>query len=306
MPVPSSGSPSWQPSSWRFTGQVARGSWVLGVPAGLVAFLVLAPFAVGPRAFAENSLVRVLGLLSILIVALVVVVYFVSDVILWGVPAGYLVFLVLSLFGLGPIALGSNRESLLIVASVLLTVLVLSLVLAVYLILDIFLWQALLGSFVFLLLLGLNFQLLTFAKTSLVIVSGLLVTALVVEFTPAPGGSTAGGGGSNAGIGQLTEQVTGRGVSYRTDIWEASAGLIVNRPWFEYEELSLSFIRPLVGYGPEMFKYTFPLESHLGGLLSHAHNFWIHHAVEQGILGFFSSTGLFVAFFVCRGSPAMD
>ena len=137
----------------------ARGSWVIGVPLGLFAFLVLAPFALGPRAFAENSLVRVLGLISILIVALVIFVYFVLDTILWGVPAGYLVFLVLSLFALGPLGFGSTRESLLVVASVLVTVFVLSLVLAVYLILETFLWQALLGSFVFLLLLGVNFQL---------------------------------------------------------------------------------------------------------------------------------------------------
>ena len=128
--------------------------------------------------------------------------------------------------------------------------------------------------------------------------SGLLVTIAVVAFTPAPGGSTSGGDESNTGFGQVRErlssvttQVTGRGISYRTDIWDASAGLIVNRPWFEYEDPILLFIRPLVGYGPEMFKYTFPMESSLGGMLSHAHNFWIHHAVEQGILGFSALRG---------------
>ena len=88
------------------------------------------------------------------------------------------------------------------------------------------------------------------------------------------------------------------GVSYRFDIWDASIKLVANREWFEYEDLSISFIRPLVGYGPELFKYTFPLESPLGGLLSQAHNFWLHHWVEQGILGLFGSIGLFVAFFL--------
>ena len=88
-----------------------------------------------------------------------------------------------------------------------------------------------------------------------------------------------------------------RGLSFRNDIWAASWRLVVNRTWFEYEDLSYSFVRPLIGYGPELFKYTFPLESSLGGLLSHAHNFFIHHAVEQGILGFFASLGLLISFF---------
>ena len=36
----------------------------------------------------------------------------------------------------------------------------------------------------------------------------------------------------------------------------------------------------------------------MGGLLSQSHNFFLHHWVEQGILGLFSSLGLFVAFFL--------
>ncbi len=89
----------------------------------------------------------------------------------------------------------------------------------------------------------------------------------------------------------------GRGLSFRNDIWAASWRLVRDRPWFEYEELSYGLVRPLVGYGPELFKYTFPLESVRGGLLSQAHNFFVHHFVEQGILGGFASVGLVVSFF---------
>ena len=74
--------------------------------------------------------------------------------------------------------------------------------------------------------------------------------------------------------------------------------MITDRPWFEYEDLSLSFWRPLVGYGPEIFKYTFPLASPLGGLLSQAHNFFLHHWVEQGALGFLASIWLIASFFL--------
>ena len=121
----------------------------------------------------------------------------------------------------------------------------------------------------------------------LVIIGAGLVIALFVAFGPNP----------LDWISSIKSQAAGPGLSHRTEIWEGSLKLIWNRPWFEYESLSLSFFRPLVGYGPEMFKYTFPLESPVGGLLSHSHNFFLHHWVEQGVLGLFSSLGLFFAFF---------
>ena len=147
-----------------------------------------------------------------------------------------------------------------------------------------------------------------FARVLLVVSSVLIVAVLIagLESTSAGSGgevsdvTSATIGGDTQDIG-AAEARPGRGLSYRTDIWDASFGLIFSRPWFEYEDLPLSFIRPLIGYGPELFKYTFPLESPLGGLLSQAHNFFIHHWVEQGILGFLASIGLFVAFFAVGG-----
>ena len=143
-----------------------------------------------------------------------------------------------------------------------------------------------------------------YAKKFLVLASGLLIALIVGTAGIAAPASPTDNDGATTGITQIQEPaptvqsaVTGRGLSYRTEIWDASWKLIINRTWFEYENLSLSFLRPLIGYGPELFKYTFPLESPLGGMLSHSHNFFIHHAVEQGILGLFSSVSIFLALF---------
>ena len=81
--------------------------------------------------------------------------------------------------------------------------------------------------------------------------------------------------------------------------WKVSWELIRERPWFEYEDLPLRQLRPIVGYGPDLFRYTYLLKSPAegGGLKplepDHAHNFFIHQTVEQGYLGMLSSLGIF-------------
>lgn len=142
-----------------------------------------------------------------------------------------------------------------------------------------------------------------FAKLFLVMEAGLLIALAVIFLTPSPS-TTESSAGDPTGVDLVQERLSsieeqaGRGgLSHRPDIWKASWGLVIRRPWFGFEDLSISYLRPLTGYGPELFKYTFPLESPLGGLLSQAHNFFLHHWVEQGLLGLFSSLGLFVAFF---------
>ena len=142
------------------------------------------------------------------------------------------------------------------------------------------------------------------ARPSLVLASALvialLVGGLVTTTTQREQPSTpalAEGDASQTAASVAPVEGKQRGLSFRNDIWAASWRLVRDRPWFEYEDVSYSFARPLIGYGPELFKYTFPLESPLGGLLSHAHNFFIHHFVEQGILGGFASVGLVLSFF---------
>ena len=95
--------------------------------------------------------------------------------------------------------------------------------------------------------------------------------------------------------------------SGRATHWRVSWRLFRDRPWPEFDDLNLRWLRPLIGYGPDLFRYTYLLESpaegndQLPSEPDHAHNFFIHHLVVQGILGLFSSLGLFVAVFVAGG-----
>jgi O-antigen ligase len=83
--------------------------------------------------------------------------------------------------------------------------------------------------------------------------------------------------------------------------WRISWRLIRQHPWFAFEELHLRWLRPLIGYGPDLFRYTYLLESPPEGPElyplepDHAHNFFIHQTVEQGFLGLFSFLGVFAA-----------
>ena len=94
--------------------------------------------------------------------------------------------------------------------------------------------------------------------------------------------------------------------SGRGDTWLRSWELIEDRPWFEFDELSFPWIRRLLGYGPDLFRYTYLLRSvPQGGIApvepDHAHNFFINQAVELGVLGFLSSLGIFGAVFLAGG-----
>ena len=90
------------------------------------------------------------------------------------------------------------------------------------------------------------------------------------------------------------------GLGGRLEIWQESWSLMIDRPWFEFDNLSLSGLRPLIGYGPDLFRYVYLLESDPQGPdlvpreSAHAHNFFIHQGVEAGFLGLLSSLGIFV------------
>ncbi|MEC9309276.1 MAG: O-antigen ligase family protein [Chloroflexota bacterium] len=99
----------------------------------------------------------------------------------------------------------------------------------------------------------------------------------------------------------IPSAITSGRLNQRFIIWKASWLLISERPWFESENLPIKPLRPIIGYGPEMFRYVFNLAappSLYGGLpleAGHAHNHFIHQAVTHGILGFISSIGLLLA-----------
>lgn len=108
-------------------------------------------------------------------------------------------------------------------------------------------------------------------------------------------------------FGSVGSEVVSGDISGRGEIWSGSWRLIQDRPWFEFDSLSFPWLRPLIGYGPDLFRYTFLLESLPGSSGSlpvepdHAHNYFIHQTVEQGILGLLGSLGIFVAAIVVGG-----
>ena len=105
----------------------------------------------------------------------------------------------------------------------------------------------------------------------------------------------------------VTSEVRG-GLSGRKQIWEHSWDLVTGRPWFGFDDLSFSYLRPLIGYGPEQFRATYLLVSpplpatnfspnFLPLEVAHAHNIFLHQAVETGFLGLLASGGIYVAVF---------
>ena len=164
-------------------------------------------------------------------------------------------------------------------------------------------------------LLGLVFVFLnwrSFARIGLVLGLSLLLTAAVFFLSDRPHAKT--GGGTDSEESAVTEfltsaasGITGRGLSGRIEIWKNSWQLMVHRPWFKFDDLSMAPIRPLMGYGPETFRYAYLLESSPAGAnlipagALHAHNYFIHQGVEIGFLGLLSSSGVFVALFLVGG-----
>lgn len=126
--------------------------------------------------------------------------------------------------------------------------------------------------------------------------------------------SSGGGGDSGSTAAQLTQRIG----SIKTDVlggfiggrgthWKVSWELIKHRPWFEFDELHFRWLRPLVGYGPDLFRYTYLLESppdefnFLPLEPDNAHNFFIHQTVEQGIFGGVAALALFATVFGVAG-----
>jgi len=151
----------------------------------------------------------------------------------------------------------------------------------------------------------------------LIVVLGAIIPVVgapVLASSALSGHGDDGSTGASTTGGATAAQVTGRIITIKTDVlggfvggrgthWKVSWELIKNRPWFEFDDLSLSWLRPLIGYGPDLFRYTYLLESQPEAYdlrplePDHAHNFFIHQTVEQGILGGLVSLMLFASVF---------
>jgi len=109
-------------------------------------------------------------------------------------------------------------------------------------------------------------------------------------------------------LSSLGSQVAGGGLAGRREIWDNTWEVITERPWFGLDHLSLSFLRPLIGYGPEQFRTTYllvsppnPAANMLPNEVAHAHNFFFHQGVETGFFGLLTSAGLYLAVFASGG-----
>ncbi len=94
------------------------------------------------------------------------------------------------------------------------------------------------------------------------------------------------------------------GLSGRIDIWQNSWNIIIGNPSVDIDDLDLGAVRRFIGYGPDLFRTTYLLESPPTGHsflpqeAAHAHNYFIHQAVELGLIGFLASLSIFGAVFV--------
>ncbi len=153
------------------------------------------------------------------------------------------------------------------------------------------------------------------ARAAALLGIALAVSLLALRFG-APGGATSSdvtgdstGETSASGVEAVEERLTSvysdvasGSFTDRMEIWRASAKLLAERPRIPIEDDPLYFSRHLVGYGPDLYGFVYPLTAPtkwlaLKRLAYSAHNHLIHAAVELGALGLLSQLALFGALF---------
>ena len=163
-----------------------------------------------------------------------------------------------------------------------------------------------LGGAAFLGMVGVFVGWRTMARTTLTLVIAGAVTIILIASLQQFEDESSGGSAAETAEARFTALGSGGGVGElgnRVEIWKGSWRLIADQNWFEFDSLSLSPIRPLIGYGPELFRSAYFLESppigdnRLPHEVAHGHNYFVHQGVELGVLGLLASVGLFVAMF---------
>jgi hypothetical protein len=96
----------------------------------------------------------------------------------------------------------------------------------------------------------------------------------------------------------------GTGLGSRLNIWRTAVDTMFSVYWVDTEafpelpELSFKPLRPLVGYGPDMFTFAYPLagsSKFTSTLASHGHSFAVHTGLELGLIGLAAYASLFGA-----------
>ncbi|MBH52134.1 MAG: hypothetical protein CL785_03145 [Chloroflexi bacterium] len=109
-------------------------------------------------------------------------------------------------------------------------------------------------------------------------------------------------------VADIKTQVTSGGLNQRLSIWKSSAELIEHRPWFDSMDQTFTSLRFIIGYGPGTFQPVFNLTSRPGIYdgnpleANHAHNYFIHKAVTEGLIGALSSVALLTSPILMSGA----
>jgi O-antigen ligase len=129
-----------------------------------------------------------------------------------------------------------------------------------------------------------------------------LAVGMVFVALPVVGSEKTSGEALTERIGSFGQ--TAGGLANRFIIWRTAAKVYFTVPWVDTQEypevppLSPRILRPVVGYGQDMFGYAYPQgreSTYTFELASHGHNFIAHTALELGLLGVLAYTGLIAA-----------
>ena len=117
---------------------------------------------------------------------------------------------------------------------------------------------------------------------------------------PVAGSASPAGATVIERLGTIVPDIGG-GLNNRFTIWTAAKDVYFNVPWVDTErfpeipDLGFRPLRRIVGYGPDMFGYAYPLvgeSTYTFELATHGHNFFVHTALELGLLGVMAYAGL--------------
>ncbi len=132
----------------------------------------------------------------------------------------------------------------------------------------------------------------------------IAVSAIVTLVPPRNAGSETSSAAVAQRASSIYDEVSGGGIGGRLDMWKTSGKLIEGHPWVdtnqypELPSLTVAPLRPLVGYGPDMFPYAYLLAGDPqldGGRPFSPHNFIVMEMVDLGVLGVVTYIGLLAA-----------
>ncbi len=145
-----------------------------------------------------------------------------------------------------------------------------------------------------------------FLQATALLGAGCAVAAMAAAALPAPLAGDAAELTLETRLASIYPEVVGGGLNNRLAIWKASLQVAAERPWVPFTSLSLPWARPILGYGPELYRYVFPLRAtaeSLGqtGLPSYAHNRLVHLLVELGYTGALAWAAVIAALLLSAG-----